>query len=140
VLSDLPGLTVLTLARGSFNVVTPPAGSSRIRESIETEGSVAGKLAGRWTCLAGVCEKKRGERGPCCFPRAEGSRPAVLLGSSTLRGGDAPVRAFLMGDGCMTGSPLAWAEGRFEGIGVCGSPRVEALGPRGLPAVDKLDW
>jgi len=45
-----------------------------------------------------------------------------------------------MGDGCMTGSPLNGAEGRFAGMGVCGSPRVDALRPRGLPAVDKLDW
>jgi hypothetical protein len=70
VLSDLPGLIELTLARGSLSVVTPPAGSSRIRESIDTAGSPAGKAVGRLTCLEGVWEKKRGERGPSCFPLA----------------------------------------------------------------------
>lgn len=62
VLPDLAGLTELTLARGSFRVVTDATGSSCTRGSIVAPTSVAVKVEGRLACFE--LEKKRGDWGP----------------------------------------------------------------------------
>lgn len=64
VLPDLAGLVELTLARGNLRVVTVPAGSSRIRESMVAVRSVVGKAKGREIGLEAEWEKKRGDCEP----------------------------------------------------------------------------
>lgn len=136
VLSDLPWLMELTLARGSFRVVTAPAGSSLMRASMLVATSEDGKLPGRLRCLAGVWEKKRGECEPSRCSLGFGGCSAEA-GISTFRGGDAPVRGFLTGEGCIAASPRIFPEGRLVGIGGRGGARPSA---RGLAAVFRLSW
>jgi hypothetical protein len=105
VLPDLAGLVELTLARGSLSVVTESAGSSRMRESMVAATSVVGKPNGLDICFEAECEKNSGD-GELAL-----AAPAITAlegtgGMLTLRGGDAPVRGFFMGDLSMTCSPL----------------------------------
>lgn len=115
VLPDLAGLGELILARGNFNVVTEPDGSSRMRARMDGAGSEAGKFGGRVIFRAEEeCEKKRGDAGPsgCEGPAEDMLR--VDLGMSLILGGDAPVRGFFTGDGSMVLSVKAGLdEARF---------------------------
>lgn len=107
-----------------------------MRASMLAATSEEGKLPGRFRCLAGVWEKKRGECEPSRWCLGFGGCNAEA-GISTFRGGDAPVRAFLMGEGCIVASPRILPEGRLVGIGGRAGPRP---GARGLVAVFKLSW
>lgn len=113
VLPDLAGLGELTFARGNFSVVTEPTGSSRIRASIEGAGSLEDTFGSRLIRREDVeWEKKSGEVGPsgCAEPALK-----VVAGISLIRGGDAPVRGFLRGDGSMMESEAAcFDDVRFE--------------------------
>lgn len=96
VLPDMAGLAELTLARGRFTVVTA---SEELRDSMVAAISEAVELGGRLRCLEGACEKKSGEKEPSrvCREADDGGGAFADGGISNLLGGDAPVRAFLMG-------------------------------------------
>ena len=118
VLPDLAGLAELTLARGSFKVVTDPAGSCP-RDNMLAAVSAVAKLGGRASCLVAELEKKRGDRAPS--PRrlledAGTTAGRFPEGNSTLRGGEAPVRAFLTGEVSMALPGLTCLDDRFAGV------------------------
>lgn len=84
-----------------------------MRASMEAVWSDGWKLGGLATCLdEDELEKKRGEVGPS----AGGSEPGADspgLGMSAIRGGEAPVRAFLTGDGRIVSGTACLDEERF---------------------------
>lgn len=94
VLLDTTELIELTLACGSFTVVTSSLGTSTaVRENMLA--LISGEVpVGRPVLLEGLCEKKRGERGPSRFTEGTAGLEAAE-GISKRRGGEEPVRGFL---------------------------------------------